>query len=126
VETDARWLELDYGALEGARIGDVPDEVWHRWRSEPDYVPAGGESHVDLHRRVISAATELLEQAREINIVAVSHVSPIKAVVGWVMGLAHTSGARCFLDQASITRVSSNQLGPVLRSFNETQHLVDL
>jgi alpha-ribazole phosphatase len=126
VETDERWLELDYGDLEGARITDVPEATWQQWRIDPDFVPAGGESHADLHRRVIESATELLAQAAELNIVVVSHVSPIKAVVSWVMGLPPTSGARCFLDQASITRVSSNQQGPVLRSFNETQHLAGL
>jgi alpha-ribazole phosphatase len=126
VETDERWIELDYGDLEGARVSDVSPEVWDRWRNDPDFVPAGGESHADLHRRVIEAAAELLEQARDINIVAVSHVSPIKAVIGWIMGLPPTAGSRCFLDQASITRVSSGPVGPVLRSFNETQHLSGL
>jgi alpha-ribazole phosphatase len=126
VETDERWIEIDYGGLEGTRLGEVPDEVWQQWRTDPDYIPAGGESHRTLFERVTEAAMELLIDAAEQDIVVVSHVSPIKAVVTWIMALPPTSAARCYLDQASITRVSLGPLGPVLRSFNETQHLRDL
>ncbi|MGH9207720.1 MAG: histidine phosphatase family protein, partial [Acidimicrobiales bacterium] len=28
VEVDERWVEIDYGELEGLPLGDVPSEVW--------------------------------------------------------------------------------------------------
>ena len=33
---------------------------------------------------------------------------------------------RCFLDQASISRIDQGRLGPVLRSYNETWHLAGM
>lgn len=121
VETDERWYELDYGGLEGAPIAEVPASTWASWRSDPDFVPAGGESHADLFERVRLACEELV--ALPDDIAVVSHVGPIKAALAWVFGLDPSSGWRCHLDHASITRISKGAHGPVLRSFNETQHL---
>lgn len=123
VMTDDRWIELDYGDLEGARIADVPASTWASWRTDDDFVPAGGESHADLSRRVVEACEELLVASTSETIVVVSHVGPIKAALAWVFGLPPTSGWRCHLDHASITRISAGAHGPVLRSFNETCHL---
>ncbi len=123
IEIDPRWIELDYGDLEGARIADVSAETWTRWRTDEDFVPAGGESHADLYRRVVASCEELLPESKDQTIVVVSHVGPIKAALAWVFGMAPTSGWRCHLDHASITRISAGPHGPVLRSFNETAHL---
>ncbi len=123
VEIDDRWIELDYGGLEGTPIAAVPSETWSRWRHDADFVPAGGESHADLAGRVLEACTEVLGASADRTIVVVSHVGPIKAALAWVLGLQPTSGWRCHLDHASITRISAGPHGPVLRSFNETAHL---
>ena len=123
VATDPRWIELDYGGLEGARIADVPISTWASWRTDDDFVPAGGESHADLSRRVVAACEELLIASKDLTVVVVSHVGPIKAALAWVFGLPPTAGWRSHLDHASITRISAGAHGPVLRSFNETCHL---
>ena len=44
VETDPRWLELDYGTLEGRSIESIDDEVWKKWRSDIHWAPDKGES----------------------------------------------------------------------------------
>lgn len=126
VHLDERWLEIDYGALDGTPIADVPEEVWQRWRSDVDYVPAGGESHRQLFERVMPACEELLDRSRSERVVVVSHVSPIKAAIGWALGLPRSVAWRCFLEQASISRIGADPHGPVLRSFNETWHLADI
>ncbi|MEZ5216410.1 MAG: histidine phosphatase family protein [Ilumatobacteraceae bacterium] len=64
VETDDRWIEYDYGELEGLRVADVPPEVWTGWRTDPDYAPPGGESHAAVYRRVTQACEELIMDAR--------------------------------------------------------------
>lgn len=97
--------------------------MWQRWRSDPHFVPADGESHAEMFERVLPALEELLDEARTSDVVIVSHVSPIKAAVGWALGLPRSVAWRCFLEQASISRVSADAHGPVLRSFNETWHL---
>lgn len=123
---DERWIEIDYGALDGTPIADVADDVWLRWRSDADFVPAGGESHRELFERVLPACEELLERSRSQRVVVVSHVSPIKAAIGWALGLPRSVAWRCFLEQASISRIAADAHGPVLRSFNETWHLADV
>jgi broad specificity phosphatase PhoE len=58
-------------------------------------------------------------------VVAVSHVSPIKAAVTWALGIGDAATWRMHLNVASISRVDRRATGgpPVLAGFNETMHL---
>jgi probable phosphoglycerate mutase len=49
----------------------------------------------------------------------VSHVSPIKAAVGWALGAGIELSWRSHLSQASITRIDIRRAGPILFTFNE-------
>jgi broad specificity phosphatase PhoE len=123
VELDEAFLELDYGTLDGLPVNEVGVDIWERWRTDLDFVPAGGESLTALAERVAPACIRLLAEAADCDIVVVSHVSPIKAALTWALGVGAAAGWRSHLDQASITRISSGPRGPVLRTFNETAHL---
>jgi broad specificity phosphatase PhoE len=123
LEIDERWIELDYGELDGLPVASVGVEVWRKWRADLGFVPPGGESIEAMAERVVAACEELVAAAEEEDIVVVSHVSPIKAAVTWVLGVSTETGWRTHLDAASITRVVCGSHGPVLRSFNETGHL---
>jgi broad specificity phosphatase PhoE len=124
VEVDERWIELDYGALDGSKLSEVDAAVWERWRWDLDFVPAGGESQRQLGARVFQACEELLAEATDADIVVVSHVSPIKAAVAWALGAGVESAWRSYLDQGSISRIGGVPARPMLRSFNETSHLL--
>jgi probable phosphoglycerate mutase len=91
-----------------------------RWRAEDGTAPEG-ESLDSLSRRVESFCLEALED--DGLVVAVSHVSPIKAAAAWALGVDGTVAWRMFLGLASITRVGRGRSSPVLLSFNETGHL---
>lgn len=119
VEIDERWIELHYGQLDGTPVVDVPAHYWAAWRSDPDFAPAGGESHARLRRRVGEAAAELLDDAHERDVVVVTHVSPIKAVVGWALGVPDSATWRTRVGQPSVSRLDVGPHGPVLVSFNE-------
>ncbi len=119
VEVDERWIELDYGEFDGRPIVDVPPGVWATWRADPHFAPPGGESLVTLGVRVRGACEELLDEARERDVVVVSHVSPIKAAIAWTLGVGDEVGWRLFVRVASITRVMIGPAGPTLHSFNE-------
>ena len=123
VEVDDRWIELDYGVFDQARYGDVPPEVWRRWRTDPAFAPPGGESVASLGRRVRSACAELAPQAAGEDVVVVSHVSPIKAAVTWALGVGDEVAFRMHLEVAAICRIAIGPAGPVLRSFNDCSHL---
>ncbi|MEY2581842.1 MAG: ribonuclease / adenosylcobalamin/alpha-ribazole phosphatase [Ilumatobacteraceae bacterium] len=120
-EVDDRWIELDYGDLDGVPVDEVDAEVWARWRVDPMYRVGGGESLHAMGERAVAAAQELMEEARNSTVVVTTHVSPIKAVVSWALGVDLTVGWRCHLDQASVCRILFGPQGPVLFGFNETR-----
>jgi len=122
---DGRWIELDYGELEGLAVADIPASTWARWRSDPDFTPPGGESMATVWARVVEACEALRGAAAEGDVVVVSHVTPIKMAVGWALGgdVTTSIGWRTRVDPASITRIAVGAAGPVLVTFNETAHL---
>jgi broad specificity phosphatase PhoE len=113
VEVDDRLVEIDYGEWDGQPLADLTAEVVTRWRADADFAPPGGESLRMVGARVAGFCEERL--GHEV-VVAVSHVSPIKAAVTWALGVGEERAWRMRLDVASITRVAP---GPVLLAFNE-------
>ena len=109
-----------------------------RWRRSPScggagawtsaYAPEGGESLAAVGARVREACDELWPEAADRDVVVVSHVSPIKAAVAWALGVGDEISWRMFVDVASLTTIGPGRSrrrvgpGPVLRTFNETQH----
>jgi broad specificity phosphatase PhoE len=126
VETDERWIEVDYGDFDGEPLADVPGEVWQHWRSNTGWTPPNGESLADVGVRVRAACEELAAAAADGDVVVVSHVSPIKAAVAWAIGTGDDAAWRLFCDVASISRVRTTGDLPTLVSWNETAHLADL
>ncbi|HET6810728.1 MAG TPA: histidine phosphatase family protein [Acidimicrobiales bacterium] len=126
ISVDDRWVELDYGQYDGRPIGDVPGEVWDRWRTDVDFAPPGGESLAECGRRVREACQDIAAAMRSPDapvVVVVSHVSPIKAAVAWALGVEDTTAWRMFLDVAGVCRLSIGPRGPSLHSFNDRHHL---
>ena len=126
VEIDERWIELDYGDLDGTPLRDVDAELWRRWRSDTTFAPPGGESLHALGLRVRAACEDLLEAARDGHVVVVTHVSPIKAAAAWAMGVGDEVSWRMFVAPASVTRVAVGDRGPSLHGFNDLAHLADV
>lgn len=126
VTVDDRWIELDYGEWDGRPVSEVSAETWKSWRSNISFAPPGGESLADLGERVRAACADLADEAREADVIVVSHVSPIKAAVAWAVGAPDELAWRLFLSPASISRVAIGPASTSLRSFNETQHLKPL
>ncbi len=129
VEIDERWVEMDYGEFDGMVLGDVPGEVWQRWRSDLSYRPPGGESLAEAGARVRAACEELFgregwgARSTEGHVVVVSHVSPIKAATCWALGLGDEGAWRLYLGTGSVTRLAWGSGGPVLNQFNEAPPL---
>ncbi len=116
VEVDERLIEIDYGEWEGRPFAELDREVVSRWHRDADFAPPGGESLVVVADRTGSFCDERLGAGTDGVIVAVSHVSPIKAAVTWTLGVSPELAWRMRLDVASVTRIAR---GPVLLSFNE-------
>jgi broad specificity phosphatase PhoE len=123
VEVDDRWVELDYGALDGRGTADVPAATWTAWRADVEWAPEGGESLAALGVRVRAACESLADEAHARDVVVVTHVSPVKAAAAWALGVGDEISWRMWVAPASITRISVAGAAPTLRSFNEIAHL---
>jgi broad specificity phosphatase PhoE len=123
VELDERWIELDYGDLDGTPLRDVPADVWAAWRADPSLAPGGGESLVELGSRVRAGCADLAEEAAESDVVVVTHVSPVKASLAWALGVGDEVSWRAFVAPASITRIATAGDRPSLHAFNGCAHL---
>lgn len=126
IETDERFIELNYGDWEGTPVRDVPPETWQQWRDDLDFRPPGGETLNELGARVRTGLDDLMHSAVERDVVVVSHVSPIKATVAWALGVDDPVTWRMFLGQASVCRIGVTLDSARLLEFNVTSYLRDL
>lgn len=120
VETDDRLVEMDYGEWDQRSFGELPADELARWYRDAAYTPPGGESLLTVGARVADLCAELLDGS---TVVAVSHVSPIKAAALWSMGGDPLLAWRMHLDVASITRIGARNGRSFLLGFNDTAHL---
>ena len=123
VRIDERWIELDYGEWDELPITEVSAHQWTQWRNDPMFAPPGGESLVELDRRVVEACDDLVGEATELNVAVFTHVSPIKSAISWALGVNDPISWRLHVGQAQISRILIRDGRPVLNSFNETWHL---
>jgi broad specificity phosphatase PhoE len=119
VDVEPAWIELDYGALDGHPIGDIPAAMWHQWRTDPHFAPDGGESLATLGTRVRAACESLSSEARGGDVVVVSHVSPIKAAIGWALDAGDEIAWKLFVRLASMSRIRIDERGTTVLSLNE-------
>ena len=115
---DDRWREIDFGAYDDRRIGEVMAELGAAWASDISYVPPGGESMASLHQRVGEAIAEVSEEAVTRNIVVVTHATPIKSAVVWLLGGGAGMIMRLRVSLASVTAFGPVAHGLVLTEFN--------
>lgn len=120
VVVDPRLIEIDYGAWESRPLQEVPRDA-AAVASDPSATFPEGESLVDVGQRVVPLFEELL--GRDELVVAVTHVTPVKAAVAWALGVGDEIAWRMHSSLASITRLGQGRGRPYLLSFNETSHL---
>lgn len=119
VECDARWTEMDYGDLDGQPMTALDGDAWRAWQSDPEHVPAGGESLVAVRARVAAACTELAAEAATGEVVVVSHVSPMKAAISWALGVGIEIAWRMYLVDAAVCRIDTSGPVPMLLAVND-------
>src|ERR1041385_8351653 len=108
VTLDDRLIEIDWGTWEGRSTGTLGQSDVDKWKADKGTAPEG-ESLESLTQRVETFCTEHLDGGL---VVAVSHVSPIKAAAAWAMGVDGTVAWRMYLGLASITPVGPGRAAP--------------
>ncbi len=121
VEEDFR--ECAFGAWDGLTLAEVeegwPDELG-RWLTSMEVAPpGGGESIVEVQRRVESALVRTLSAYAGQTVVVVSHVNPIKLAVRYCLDAPLPTVNRMLLAPASLTTLSFYESGAcALRQFS--------
>jgi broad specificity phosphatase PhoE len=123
VTVDERWIELDYGVLDGTPMRDVPRDLWATWQQDLSFAPEGGESLAALGARVRAACEDLAEESAERDVVVVTHVSPLKAAVAWALGVGDEVTWHLYAAPGAITRISTAGPRRSLHAYNVTTHL---
>ena len=75
------------------------------WLAPADVAAPGGESFLDLVRRVVPAIERLSAELAGGDIVAVAHGGTIKAALGLALGLAPADALAFATDNLSLTRI---------------------
>jgi len=119
-EIDERLVEMEYGEWEGRRPRDVAEADWEKWRANVDFRPPGGESLREVFDRVSSFCDDMLDNRSEGIVIAVSHVTPIKAAIAWALQAGPEMTWRMHLSLSSISRIYERDGSPFVVSFNET------
>ena len=120
VEIDERLIELDYGAWDGLPLAEVSAADWATWRADPEFAPPGGERLSDVTARVAAFGAAVFDDHGDDLVIAVSHVSPIKAAVCGALRVDERITWRMQLDVASVTRIGRRPDGsPFLAGFND-------
>jgi broad specificity phosphatase PhoE/ribonuclease HI len=122
--------ECSFGDWDGRTFDDVaqswPAEL-DRWLSSTAVAPPGGESFDDVARRVAETRQTLLAQYVGRRLVLVSHVTPIKCLVGQALAAPVSVLFRMELAPASLTTLRWYDDGSAsMVGFNDTSHLAQL
>lgn len=131
VDAQEVWREVNLGAWEGLTREEVaerfPEEIAGLRRGEPVKI-GGGESWVDVHRRVGSALERLrAEAADDSTFLVASHGGVISTVFADLLSLTDSRPRPMgWLINTSISEVEWNAGKPEIHSFNITPHLKDI
>jgi ribonuclease H / adenosylcobalamin/alpha-ribazole phosphatase len=122
--------ECDFGIWEGLSRTEVlersPEDSQRlrEWEHNTSVAPPGGESFEALLQRVVTVVERLAQAHPDQAIVLVSHVGPIKVLLGSALGAPLSSAFRIFLDPATISVVDwRNDAHATVRLVNSHAHL---
>ena len=124
VREDARLIEIDFGAWNGARFDDLAaDPLWARWNSARSACrPPGGETMVEAQARAASFLEDMLDRHDGERVCAVSHSEVIKAALAHALGLAIDHYDRFDVDPASVSTVHLGDWGMKVAAINVRPH----
>lgn len=126
VRFDPRLREQDFGAWEGLTRAEVlageGREALLAWESDFSTTPPGGESLSAVQERALGLVADLAAAHGGEQIVLVSHVGPIKALLCAALGAPLATARRFFLDPATLSVVDWGER-PVIRLVNAHGHL---
>ncbi len=127
VEVDEDLREMDFGVWEGLTFAEVEERHaadLAAWKRSADVAPTGSsETFADLQRRIAAAAARITRAHPDAAVLAVTHVTPVKAFVAQALGAPPSAFFSMELSPGALTRVTFRGPEALLHSFNDTAHL---
>ncbi len=120
VEIEERLIEMDYGDFDGKPIDSISRSFWEDWMSDINFTPPNGESVASVGLRVRAVCNDIAKSGygNDEVVIAVSHVSPIKAAISWALGVDDSATWRMHLDTASLSSITIIEGQPIMNRFN--------
>lgn len=120
-------IETDFGDWEGLTFREAAErdpDLHARWLGDPALRAPGGESFDEVRERVEAVRRDLVLRYPGVNIVVVSHVTPIKTLLQLALGVGPSLLYRLHLDLASLSVAEFYpDGGSSVRLVNDTSHL---
>jgi len=127
VTVDEELREMDFGQWEGLTYAEVedryPQDLAH-WKASADAAPTGSsETFSQVLKRLGAAAGRLASRYAGESVIAVTHVTPVKALIARALDAPASALFAMELSPASFSRIAYTGTEASLRLFNETSHL---
>ena len=127
VSIDRNLREMDFGLWEGMTFDEVHDhypEDLQRWKQSAWASPTGSsDTFAAVVDRMRTAAERFADRYAGASVVAVTHVTPVKALVADALGAPPSALFRMELSSACISRITYTGGEACVRLLNDTAHL---
>ena len=122
IETDAAFLEIDFGAWTGQTIASLDgDPAWRLWNERRGMAATpGGETMAAVQARAVAGLVRLRERAPDATVAVVSHADVIRAVLGAALGLSLDLLLRFEIAPASRSTIRFEPWGATVVTLNRT------
>jgi len=101
--------EQNFGVWQGQPYEQIPDLAFPKlhkyWFTTADHAPPEGESFADLTRRVTTVIEKFTKMHGGRDIIAVAHGGPIRAALGYALGLSPNDCLGFEIGNLSVTRL---------------------
>ena len=126
-QKDARWQEICFGEWDGLTYEEV-ETKWKSevtaWYADPLHVaPPGGETMLQMSKRVQSALDELRSKHKDETILIVSHGGVIQVLLCMLLGMDLSRYWQFHIKRAALTEIHCYEAGAILEVFNDISHL---
>ena len=113
IKTDERLIELDMGKFTGMPY----DEIFEKhgnvflkfYEGDLEIAHNGVETFVQLKKRILDMVDFVIREHNDENVLLVTHMDPIKALISTIMGLQANSLFELIIENASLTIFKEEQ-----------------
>lgn len=107
IKTDERLIELDMGKFTGMPY----DEIFEKhgnvflkfYEGDLEIAHNGVETFIELKKRILDMVDFVIREHNDENVLLVTHMDPIKALISTIMGLKANSLFELIIENASLT-----------------------